>query len=131
VRLLSVRHEFPTEWARFSAATIDPQTPEAPLAFTLSERNYPLWATKVGPIELRGLGLFAEPRVGTKPIITVATAPTDDPVRAEHQLEVKDIGDLRAGTLGAPLPPAIGELILYINDNSMGDLWLVLLWGSQ
>jgi hypothetical protein len=41
VRLLSVRHEFPTEWARFAATTLDAGTPEAPLAIVLRPEHYP------------------------------------------------------------------------------------------
>lgn len=131
VRLLSVRHEFPTEWARFTAVALDAQTLEAPLTLTLREEHYPFWASKVGPIELHGLGLFAEPGVGTETAITVATAPTGDPARTEHSLKVTGPSDLRVGALSDPLPPALGELSLRLDDNSMADLWLVLSWGTE
>ena len=40
--------------------------------------------------------------------------------------------ELRVGALtGDPLPPARGEVTLYLNDNTMTDLWLVLTWGAQ
>jgi hypothetical protein len=32
--------------------------------------------------------------------------------------------------LAAPLPPAIGELTLYIDDPTLTDLWIVLIWGT-
>lgn len=132
VRLLSVRHEFPTEWARFAAVALDPQTPEAPLTVTLREEHYPFWASAVGPIALRGVQLFAEPGPDTKPTVTVATAAAADPGRTEHPLpRDTGLGDLRVGALAEPLPPALGELSWFLDDTSIRDLWLVLSWGSQ
>jgi hypothetical protein len=130
VRLLSMRHEFPTEWARFKAMTLDAQTPEAPVAITLRQEHYPFWATKVAPIMLSGLTLFAKPGDGTKPTITVGTKPIGDPSRAEVLLE-KSIGELKEVALPGPLPPALGELTLQLDDNSINDLWMVLSWQSQ
>jgi hypothetical protein len=130
LRMFSLRHEFPTEWARFTAVALDAQTPEASLALTLRQEHYPFWASKVAPIALRGLTLFAEPGDGTKPTITVATAPAGDPARTEHQLNTS-LGNLRMGALGEPLPPALGALTLRLDDNSITDLWMVLTWGSQ
>lgn len=51
MRLLSVRHEFPTEWARFTAAELDGDG-TAPLTLTLREEHYPYWARVVAPLGL-------------------------------------------------------------------------------
>ena len=41
------------------------------------------------------------------------------------------LGDLRASTLTQiPLPPPTGSWTLYVNDNSMVDLWLAVTWGK-
>jgi hypothetical protein len=130
VRLLSMRQDFPSEWARFKATTLDAQTPEAPLEITLRQEHYPFWATKVAPIMLSGLTLFAKPGDGTKPTITVGTKPIGDPSRAEGLLE-KSIGELKEVALPGPLPPPLGELSLQLDDNSISDLWMVLSWKSQ
>jgi hypothetical protein len=130
VRLLSLRHEFPTEWARFTAITLDGQTPEAALTLTLRAEHYPYWAGKLAPIALHRVELFAEPGPGTQATITVATAAAGEAERTEHQLSADSLGDLKAGALGDPLPPALGELTLHLDDNSMTDLWLALSWGS-
>ncbi len=129
-RLLSMRHDFPSEWARFKAVPLDEQTTEAPLTITLREEHYPFWGAKVSPIALSGLTLFAKPGEGTEPAITVGTAPTGDPSRTEHLLE-KGLGDLLMGDLDESLPPALGEVTLQFDDNSMTDVWMVLTWGSQ
>src|SRR5262249_18513727 len=44
VRLFSVRHEFPSEWARFTSATIDQTHPFIDLALTLRPEHYPFWS---------------------------------------------------------------------------------------
>jgi hypothetical protein len=131
LRLLSVRHEFPTEWARFNAVALGGPTQEAALTITLREEHYPFWAGRLSPIALHGVALLAQPGIGTKPTITAATAASGDPTRAEHALTQADVGALRIGALGDPLPSAIGELSLHLDDNSMRDLWLILAWGSE
>lgn len=43
VRLFSIRHEFPMEWANFKSIQIGDATPVAELALTLRE-HYPFWS---------------------------------------------------------------------------------------
>jgi hypothetical protein len=130
VRLFSMRHEFPSEWARFTAVELEGQAQEATLTFALREQHYPFWAGKLSPIALHSAMLLAEPDEGTKETITVATGAPDS-MRAERKLKIGGLGALRVAPLGDPLPPAIGELTLHLDDNSMRDLWLVLRWGSE
>lgn len=132
VRLFSMRHEFPTEWARFTAVRLNAQAPEAPLTIRLREEHYPFWAKKFSPINLRNATFFAEPGEQTKPTITMATAANGDADRVEFELLTDpNLGGVRAGELDDPLPPALGEFTLYLDDNSMQDLWLVLAWGDE
>jgi hypothetical protein len=131
VLLLSMRHEFPTEWARFTAVKLGGQTQEAVLTIALREEHYPFWAGRLAPIALHGVRLVAQPGNGTQPSITAATAAVGHPDRTEHPLKQADLGPLLEGALDDPLPPAIGELSLHLDDNSMRDLWLVLAWGSE
>lgn len=133
VRLLSVRHEFPTEWARFTAVELDGETPEAVLTLTLREEHYPYWARAVAPIALHGVSLIAEPGPATRATVTVSTAPPAEPDRATSPLATDNtMGGLRVGVLADdPLPPAWGEFTLHADDNTMTDLWLVLSWGSE
>jgi hypothetical protein len=129
VRLLSIRHEFPTAWARFTSSTMDP---EASLTITLRPEHYPFWASRLTPIALHGLDMFCEPGPDTRQTITVATAPQGDPARTEHPLPTdSNLGGLRAGPLTGPLPPALGEVTLHLDDNSMKNIWLALTWGRE
>jgi len=55
VRLFSLRHEFPSEWAAFKSA----DGGEAPLTLTLRPEHFPYWAG--GQVEVENVDLFAPP----------------------------------------------------------------------
>lgn len=126
VRLLSVRHEFPTEWARFTAAALAGDG-TAPLTLTLREEHYPYWSRAVAPLGLHKVDLFAEPGPETGNTVRVSTE------AGSHDLAAQpDLGGLLVGELADdPLPAAIGSLTLRLDDNSIQDLWLVLAWGAS
>jgi hypothetical protein len=129
-RLLDVRHEFPTEWARFTTSVPAGQPATAPLTLTLREEHYPYWASLVTGRVLRSVELFASAGSGD---VTVYDAPADNPPGTRHETVLRadqSVGDLRSGMLAAPLPPAIGDLTLYIGDPALTDLWVVLIWGT-
>ncbi|WP_116070456.1 hypothetical protein [Asanoa ferruginea] len=128
-RLLSLRHDFPTEWARFTAA----DDPEPPLTVTLRAEHYPYWAGAVAPLALHRVDLFAQPGPDTPPTVTVSSAPPDEAGRTTHPLATDPgFGGLRIGQLAdAEPPPAVGTFTLYFDDNSMQDVWLLLTWGGE
>ena len=106
------------------------QPATAPLTLTLREEHYPYWASLTTGRELRSVELFASAGPGD---VTVYDASADDPPGTRHQTVLRtdlSVRDLRSGMLAAPLPPAIGELTLYIDDPSLTDLWIVLIWGT-
>jgi hypothetical protein len=133
VRLFSVRHEFPTEWAKLKSVKIEGPTKVAELTLNFRDEHYPFWSK--GLLEaLKRVDLFAKPTKDTEPPITVSNKLTDEPTgtRKEDAL-VKDLslGGLKAGKLtNIPIPAPTGKLVLYLNDNSMEDLWLALAWGK-
>lgn len=129
VRLLSMRQDFPSEWARFKAFKLDAENLEAPLTITLRREHYPFWAIKVAHIELNELKLLAKPAVGSDSTISVSTASSADLSRIEHPLETR-VGDLMMGALDEPLPEALGEMSLYLNSNSLDDIWMILAWSE-
>jgi hypothetical protein len=122
VRLFSVRHEFPTEWAKFKSVQLGDATPVAELTLNLREEHYPFWSQGM-PVAVKRADFFAktaEDRVE----ITDGTGNT-------YPL-VKDtaLGDLRAGELTDISLTPTGKFPLYFDDNSMQDLWLALTWGQ-
>ncbi|MBW2690226.1 MAG: insecticidal toxin protein, partial [Deltaproteobacteria bacterium] len=135
VRLFSVRHEFPTEWAKFKNATVDLFADTnilAGLTLNLRDEHYPFWSKDADnkPIGLKRVDIFAKPTKDTKTSIEIFdnSDAAGDPDSLDKDTSLNDI---RVGKLtNIQLPAAIGEFSLYFNDNSMEDLWLALTWGK-
>jgi Tc toxin complex TcA C-terminal TcB-binding domain len=136
VRLFSMRHEFPTEWAKFKSVKIEGATKVAELTLNLREEHYPFWSR--GRLEaVKRADLFAKPTKDTKATVTVSNKLTDDPVGTRKEdgmvtmVTDTSLDNLRVGKLAnIPRPTPTGKFTLYFNDNSMEDVWLALAWGK-
>ncbi|RLB02439.1 MAG: toxin, partial [Deltaproteobacteria bacterium] len=134
VRLFSIRHEFPTEWAKFTS-----QTPSAnqryELAFTLRPEHYPFWAqgrlNSVKRIDL----LACTEQTSVPGSIDVYDKISDQPNAAQKDTLTKDaaLGNLLIGKLTNIALPAkpTGELKLYFEDAKLSDLWLAVTWSRS
>ena len=138
VRLFSVRHEFPTEWARFRNVTIDGTTPTAGLTLTLLPQHYPFWAQDiVGSKPVKSVELFVE-MLPTDTTTTVNLYDTADKTSGHNDTlnQNPSLGNLLSGNLvNIALPAAITDathppLALSFDDNSMKDLWLAITWSK-
>jgi hypothetical protein len=137
VRLFSVRHEFPTEWAKFRSVVIGGTTLTAGLSLTLLPQHYPYWAQDIlvgGPV--KGIELVAE-MLPTDKTVTVNVYDKADRTGNNDTLnQDPSIGNLLSGNLSKiPLPAAVTDathppLTLYFDDNAMNDLWLAITWGK-
>lgn len=137
VRLFSVRHEFPTEWAKFQGET--PSTGQRhSLALALRPEHYPFWSQgRLGsvhrvdilarssrapvPARLEIFGLAERPGPAGLP------EPTD-------VLELEPtLGGLLAGELKTGSRPARPDdaLKLFFTDTEISDLWVAVRWGAQ
>jgi hypothetical protein len=123
IRLFSVRHDFPTEWARFKAAPkpdADKPVPYAPLSLKLREEHFPFWSHGAR-------GSIGDVRLFAKIDKDLCVA---DKAAAEGRKEdplTKDpaFGNLRTGTLSkAPSEVPGDPLTIFFGDNTMDDLWL-------
>jgi hypothetical protein len=132
VRLFSLRHDFPTEWARFTASALSAEG-VAPLTVPLRAEHYPYWAGAASPIALRHIEVYAAS--GT----TGALSIFDDAAATVKRVDLavdNTLGGLLYGPLPAPppapqnLPDAVGAFTWYLNDTSITDLWLALTWGA-
>jgi hypothetical protein len=133
VCLFSMRHDFPSEWAKFQSVTIGGATPTAELSVTLRAEHYPFWAQGiVGSAPTKSVQLFAEMQ-SAKTQVTITDASgshTDTLVRNPL------LGTLLSGKLSKiPLPAAVTDathppLSLRFDDNAMSDLWLAITWGK-
>ena len=125
VRLFSVRHEFPTEWAKFKSIEIEGET-TAVLTLNIKEEHYPFWSKSMLEAVKR-LDLFAKTNKNSVDIADKADRTGNNDTLAKDA----SLGNLCAGKLtNIPLPAPIGEFSLYFTDNSMEELWLALTWGK-
>jgi Tc toxin complex TcA C-terminal TcB-binding domain len=123
VRLFSIRHEFPTEWAKFKSPKNVTATNRAALTLNPRSEHYPFWSQGHLGV-LNRVDFFAE-TVNTVDIST-NTNGTDPKDSLDGTL-----GNLKTGKLtNIPLPDPICQFTLYFNDNLMEDLWLAVTWGK-
>ncbi len=124
-QLLSVRHEFPSEWAQFRQAAIPPGG-AASLGLRLAPEHYPFWA-RGRVVALESLVLVAD----TDKAAVKVFANADGSGAADDLVRDPSRGDLRIGTLAnVPTPAPLGAVDLHLDDNSMRELWLALTWRS-
>ncbi len=132
VCLFSMRHDFPSEWARFKAVSIDGGTPTAELSVALRPEHYPFWAQGiVGSTPVKSVQFFAE----MEPSKTQINL-SDSGGHSDSLVRNPLLGGLLAGRLTKiPLPAAVTDathppLTVRIDANSMRDLWLAITWGK-
>ncbi len=144
VRLFSVRHEFPTQWAKFQSATINPPTaPTAELQLNLVPELYPFWAQApvagkpAKPIAVKAVEFFVEmPPGSTTPALNMNDK-ADKSGKNDTLVKNPLLGNLFSGALTKiALPAAVSDathpaLTLYLDDNSMEDLWIAISWGRS
>lgn len=120
-RMLSLRQEFPGEWAAFAAAG------SGDLTVRLRDQHYPYWSRIATPLTLKRLDVLARPTPGaTGPRTVAGGAGPATPLEPDPTL-----GGILAATLPTPLPDAVGELGLSFDSNEFDDVWLILTWGGE
>jgi Tc toxin complex TcA C-terminal TcB-binding domain len=124
--LFSICHEFPSDWARFQSVTIGGATPTAELSLTLTPELYPFWAPK--PV-IKAVEFFAE--ISSITSISV----TDSHGNIDKLVSNPLLGNLLSGSLAKILPPpAVTDpahpFTLFLDNNSMEDLWIAIKWGT-
>jgi hypothetical protein len=131
-RLFSMRHEFPSEWAKFLA-----QTPAAgdrfELAITLRDEHYPFWSR--GRLDsVQSLRLLAESAAAPPPTLDVFDKVNDTPTAAAQDTLTREsaFGNLLVGSLaGIPLPASpTGNVRLYFDTKAVKDVWLAVAWSG-
>lgn len=138
VCLFSVRHDFPSQWAKFESTTIDGTTPTAELQLNLTPELYPFWAQGiVGSAPLKAISFFAEMPPATSTAAVNIYDKADKTGNTDALTVNQAFGPLLAGSLTkiSPLPAAVTDAIhapltLYFDNNSMTDLWLAITWGA-
>jgi hypothetical protein len=139
VRLFSARHEFPAEWAKLKSVKIEGATKAAELTLKLREEHYPFWSK--GRVRvIKRMELFVRAAIDTPGQIEFSSrldnAGALDPTVTDTLSGDPDYPGLRRGKLDKnPLPKPIHsgpeeKFTIFLNDNSMKDLWIAITWGK-
>ena len=132
-RLFSVRHEFPTEWAKFQG-----QMPGAnqrfELALNLREEHYPFWSQGRLNSVLR-VDLLArsakDPVPGSLDVFEKVdqndATGKKDTLAKDTALENLLVGKLT--NIGLPSSP-VSEVKFFFEDREISDLWVAVTWGN-
>jgi hypothetical protein len=133
IRLFLIRHEFPTEWARFTSVTPDADQ-RSKLCVTLRPEHYPFWSqTRLNKVVR--IDLFAQRHNAfDQATITVAdrAGKTDAGTQKDTLAKVPSLNDLLVGKLTNVALPAgpTGELNLFFEDANFSDLWIAVTWSG-
>jgi hypothetical protein len=132
VRLFSVRHEFPSAWAKFVATKIDGTTKTAELSLELRAEHYPFWSQ--GSLKSVKQAIVIAKVADGLDDIEIDEKP-DGSGNSDHLTRPGDptLTSVLEGTLTslAPKSPVsdVGKpLKLYFKDNSVQDLWVAIAW---
>lgn len=133
VRLFSVRHEFPGEWAKFQGQPpVENQRFE--LTLDLRKEHYPFWGADRLNSVTRVDVLARSTQNPVPSSIDVADRADRSDTEAERDALVKDssLGNLLVGTLTNVRRPAspVGPLKLFLDANTMADLWIAVTWSE-
>lgn len=135
VRLFSVRHEFPSDWARFQSQTPGPNRRYG-LELAFRPEHYPFWSqgrlTSVKSVMLLGRST-KDPVPGSIDVFDRADT-TDAAAKKDTLAKDATLGDLLVGKLAnVPMPqkPA-GHVKLFFEDaKALSDLWIALIWSGS
>lgn len=138
VCLFSVRHEFPSQWAKFQSVTIGGATQTAELNLILVPELYPFWSRGiVGNKPLKAAEFFAAMPPGDNTATINLNAKADKSGANDALAKNPLLGNLLTGSLIKNAPPAAitdsthPPLTLFFDNNSMEDLWLAIIWGKS
>lgn len=138
--LFSIRHEFPSQWAKFQSAP-PKVSAGAELQLALVPELYPFWSQAVvaglapKPVKISGVQFYAEMLTSDKTATVNLNDKADMTGNADSLVRNSLMGNLLNGSLNKiALPAAITDathspLTLYFDDNSMEDLWMAITWG--
>lgn len=124
-RLFSVRHELPTEWAKLKAAAAT--NGRFQLVLPLRPEHFPFWS-RDRLKELKSIELIA--KTGRNQLSVADDDQNIDTLSREAALGGLCIGRLKNVPLPQPVSDSVGRLSLWLDDNELDELWLVVTWGN-
>ncbi len=128
VRLFSVRHEFPTEWARFQGQTPAPGQ-RFELALNFRPEHYPFWSQ--GRLNgVRRVNCLARSTMDPVPGFMDIFANSEGEDKKGTLLTDSSMGNLLVGELTGIANP-VGEVTLFFDNQATSDLWIAVTWNMQ
>jgi len=133
VRLFSLRHEFPSDWAKFKGAT----TPLAPLSFNLLPQHFPFWAAKLNLSGVRGVKFFAEMTNANPNPVTLfdgtSSSAKKDALASNPALNLMtgNLVNIALPTVVDPANLPATPYTIYCDNNGMKDLWMAVTWPKK
>lgn len=131
VRLFSVRHEFPTEWANFQSQTPAPNG-RFELSLDLRPEHYPFWSQ--GRLNsVARVDVFAHSAEDAIPgsMEIFETADKNEPATRGTLTKDAALGNLLSGSLTSGLPARPdGEMKFFTEANTISDLWIAVTWSE-
>lgn len=134
VRLFSLRHDFPTEWARFKSARPTSPGEFVGLTVELTEGHYPFWTRgQLAAVVAAKLLLAPDPGFGGAALeVSGRAAPAggDKDTLAkdgETGLLAGDFVNGSPGAGGAAWSP-VGAVPIFFESNAVMDAWLAVEW---
>ncbi len=128
-RLLSVRHEFPTAWAKFQNQVTEDS--HFDLAINLRREHYPLWAQKLNSVAR--LTIFVKGnkdlQLGSSIDLEITPPKPDSPTTIKESQTNKvdgDFGDLFEWNFPNPDAVPTGDLKITLNSKAITDLWIAV-----
>lgn len=129
VRLFSVRHEFPSEWAKFKSLNPEPNQ-RFEFKVNLRDEHYPFWSqgrlNSVTRVDILARSKEASLHVADKMDKNDASATVDTLTKDAA------LGGLLNGRLEnieLPVKP-VGELKLFFDTNALSDMWIAVTWSA-
>lgn len=125
-RLFSIRHEFPTEWAKFKSVKIEDSTKTAELSLELREEHYPFW----GQGWLNGVERMDVIAKTDQNTIEITEKANNAVYRDTLDASLKGLlmGEVKKLRPTNPVSSEGKPLKLFFNDNTMEELWILLKW---
>jgi hypothetical protein len=121
VCLFSIRHEFPSQWAKFQSTS--------QLQISLTPELYPFWSQGiVGTNPVKAVEFFSETTAAT---INITSAGNTDTLTRNSLLNNLLTGNLTKIALPAAITDSTHPpLSLTFDNNAMNDLWIAITWGK-
>jgi hypothetical protein len=125
LRLFSVKHEFPSEWSKFTTQ-VPPANQRYELKIKLLLEHYPFWSQGLTKT-LSRVDVLASSSVGS---ISVADK-AGETANIDALAKDTSLGGLLVGKLSKiAFPDTVGDFTLFFDNNSLDELWIGLTWGG-